>query len=94
MGIIAFLGSCSNGRSSIMRQVEGTILMHVNFAVKQDPPLGQEMLMVIRSDLQLLNHFAVTVLFSMARVRRFNESSIAFLKLAVVNSLRNCRISR
>ncbi|KAG6501138.1 Fanconi anemia group I protein-like isoform X1 [Zingiber officinale] len=93
-GILAFLGSCSKGRPSIMRQVEGTILMHVNFSVKQDPSLGQEMLMVIRSDLQLLNHFAVTVLFSMARVRRFNESSIVVLKLAVVTSLRNFRISR
>ncbi|KAK9933813.1 hypothetical protein M0R45_020988 [Rubus argutus] len=30
--------------SSIVRQVEGTVLLHVNFSVKQDPSLGQEVM--------------------------------------------------
>ncbi|RWW88991.1 hypothetical protein BHE74_00002110 [Ensete ventricosum] len=93
-GILGFFGGFSKGQSSILRQVEGTVLMHVNFAVKQDPSLGREVLTIIRSDLRLINHFVVAVLFSMARVRRFNESCIGVLKMVVVTSHRDYKFSR
>ncbi|KAK4338871.1 hypothetical protein RND71_040333 [Anisodus tanguticus] len=35
-GIVMYFGGVKSG-GSIMRQVEGTVLLHVNFAVKQDP---------------------------------------------------------
>ncbi|CAL9779125.1 unnamed protein product [Musa acuminata subsp. burmannicoides] len=93
-GILGFFGGFSKGQPSILRQVEGTVLMHVNFAVKQDPSLGREVLTIIRSDLRLINHFVVAVLFSMARVRRFNESCIGVLKMVVVTSHRDYKTSR
>lgn len=93
-GILGFFGGFSKGQPSILRQVEGTVLMHVNFAVKQDPSLGREVLTIIRSDLRLSNHFVVAVLFSMARVRRFNESCIGVLKMVVVTSHRDYKTSR
>ncbi|KAF5944697.1 hypothetical protein HYC85_018774 [Camellia sinensis] len=44
-GIVMFFGSKMGSKaSSIVRQVEGTVLLHVNFAVKQDPSLGQEVM--------------------------------------------------
>ncbi|CAL9136638.1 unnamed protein product [Musa textilis] len=93
-GILGFFGGFSKGQPSILRQVEGTVLMHVNFAVKQDPSLGREVLTIIRSDLHLINHFVVAVLFSMARVRRFNESCIGVLKTVVVTSHWDYKTSR
>nr|XP_029120442.1 Fanconi anemia group I protein [Elaeis guineensis] len=92
-GILGFFGGSLTGPASIVRQVEGTVLMHVNFAVKQDPSLGQEVLAIVRSNLGVLNHFAVAILLSVARVRRFNESSIGLLRSAVVTSHRDYKLS-
>ncbi|KAI3897969.1 hypothetical protein MKW92_037613, partial [Papaver armeniacum] len=72
--------------SSIVRQVEGTVLLHFNFDVKQDPSLGQEILGLVKNDLRACNHFTVTVLLSICRVRKFKESAIGVLRKAVVRS--------
>ena len=45
--------------SSIFREVEGSVLLHVNFALKQDLSLGQEVMGLVRSDFRAFNHFAV-----------------------------------
>lgn len=82
------------GPGAVVRQVEGTVLMHLNFAVKQDPALGQEIVASVRLDLRSISHFVVAVLFSIARVRRFNESSIGALRLAVLGSRRDFRAAR
>ncbi|EHA8589521.1 Fanconi anemia group I protein [Cocos nucifera] len=92
-GILGFFGGSLTGPASIVRQVEGTVLMHVNFAVKQDPSLGQEVLAIVRSDLGVLNHFAVAILLSVARVRRFKESCIGLLRSAAVTSHRDYKLS-
>ena len=80
-GIVWFFGSeLGSKMTSTVRQVEGTVLLHVNFAVKQDPSLGKEVMGLIKSDLRAFNHFTVAVLLSVSRVRRFSESSTAILK--------------
>ncbi|KAL5983704.1 hypothetical protein ACLOJK_017795 [Asimina triloba] len=98
-GIVRFFGAAAVGGSRstapvIIRQVEGTVLLHVNFAVKQDPSLGQEVLGILRFDMGAFNHFAVAVLLSVARVRRFAESAMGVLKTAVVTSHRWFRFAR
>ncbi|KAJ4764510.1 Fanconi anemia group I protein [Rhynchospora pubera] len=93
-GIFRFFGEHVRGPGSIVRQVEGTVLMHVNFAVKQDLTLGQEIVATVRSDLGSLNHFMVNVLLSVARVKRFSDSVMSALKTAVVDSNRDCKVSR
>ncbi|KAJ0979784.1 hypothetical protein J5N97_015258 [Dioscorea zingiberensis] len=85
-GLLGFFGGPVRGPAAVVRQVEGTVLMHLNFAVKQDPVLGQEIVAAVRSDLRSINHFVVVVLFSIARVRRFNECSIGALRSAVLSS--------
>ncbi|KAI3896837.1 hypothetical protein MKX03_028343 [Papaver bracteatum] len=92
-GIIGFLGGLSKV-SSIVRQVEGTVLLHFNFAVKQDPSLGQEILGLVKNDLRACNHFTVAVLLSICRVRKFNESAIGVLRMAVVRSYKEYKYSR
>ncbi|XP_058083253.1 uncharacterized protein LOC131231163 isoform X2 [Magnolia sinica] len=95
-GIVGFFGAVVGSRATaaIVRQVEGTVLLHVNFAVKQDSSLGQEVLGIVRSDMRVFNHFAVTVLLSVARVRRFSESAMGVLKMAVVTTYRGYRFAR
>lgn len=93
-GIFQFFGGHVRGPGSIVRQVEGTVLMHVNFAVKQDLLLGQEIVATVRSDAGALNHFMVNVLLSVARVKRFNDSVLSALKSSVTDSIRDCKVSR
>ncbi|KAF5185291.1 Fanconi anemia group i protein-like protein [Thalictrum thalictroides] len=94
-GIVGFFGMKMESKvTPIIRQVEGTVLLHVNFAVKQDPSLGQEVLGLVKSDLRAFNHFTVVVLLSVARVRRFGESSIGILRAAVLKSYREHKFAR
>ncbi|KAL5541884.1 hypothetical protein UlMin_009594 [Ulmus minor] len=94
-GIVMFFGSKMGTKaSSIVRQVEGTVLLHVNFAVKQDPSLGQEVMGLVRSDHRAFNHFTVAILLSVARVRRFGESSIGILKTALLTAYRDYKFAK
>ncbi|KAL8105360.1 uncharacterized protein LOC141676526 [Apium graveolens] len=91
-GILVFFGCKLGGKgSSIIRQVEGTVLLHVNFAVKQDPSLGQELIGILRGDVRVFNYFVVAVLLSVARIRRFNDSAMAILKATLANAYKDCK---
>lgn len=94
-GIVMFFGSITGSKtSSIIRQVEGTVLLHLNFAVKQDPSLGQEVMGLVRSDFRAFNHFTVSVLLSVARVRRLGDSSMCILKTAVLTAYRDYKFTK
>ncbi|XP_062107746.1 uncharacterized protein LOC133818728 isoform X3 [Humulus lupulus] len=94
-GIVMFFGSKMERKvSSIVRQVEGTILLHLNFAVKQDPSLGQEVMGLVRSDSRTFNHFTVAILLSLARVRKFGDSAIGILKTALVTAYHDCKFAK
>lgn len=94
-GIVIFFGSkMASKAASIVRQVEGTVLLHVNFAVKQDPTLGQEVMGLVRSDLRAFNHFTVAVLLSVSRVRKFGESSMGALKVALLTTYRDYKFAK
>jgi Fanconi anemia group I protein len=94
-GIVEFFGSTVGSKvSSIIRQVEGTVLLHLNFAVKQDPSLGQEVMGLLKSDFRAFNHFTVAVLLSVARVRRFGESSMGILKTVVLTAYRDYKFAK
>ncbi|XP_051128385.1 uncharacterized protein LOC127249554 [Andrographis paniculata] len=92
-GILMYFGGTNKG-GSIMKQVEGTVLLHVNFGVKQDPSLGQEVLSLVKLDSRAFNHFTVAVLLSIARIRRFNESAIGVLKTALLNSYKDYKSAK
>ncbi|KAL2229745.1 UNVERIFIED_CONTAM: Fanconi anemia group I protein [Sesamum indicum] len=92
-GIVLYFG-CMNKGGSVMKQVEGTVLLHVNFAVKQDPSLGQEVLGLVRLDSRAFNHFTVAVLLSVARIRRFGETAIGVLKSALFNAYKDYKFAK
>ncbi|KAK9288581.1 hypothetical protein L1049_017040 [Liquidambar formosana] len=94
-GIVMFFGSKIGSKAtSIVQQVEGTVLLHVNFAVKQDPSLGQEVMGLVKSDFRAFNHFTVAVLLSIVRVRRFSESSMGILKTALLTAYRDYKFAK
>ncbi|MBA0615092.1 hypothetical protein Godav_015277, partial [Gossypium davidsonii] len=94
-GIVYFFGSeLGSKMASTVRQVEGTVLLHVNFAVKQDPSLGKEVMGLVKSDFRAFNHFTVAVLLSVSRVRRFSESSMAILKTALFTAYRDYKFTK
>lgn len=87
-------GGSKKKASSIVRQVEGTVLLHFNFAVKQDPSLGQEVIGLVKLDFRALNHFTIAVLLSVARVRRFGGSSLGILKTALLTAYRDHKFAK
>uniref|UniRef100_A0A453I489 Fanconi anemia group I protein n=1 Tax=Aegilops tauschii subsp. strangulata TaxID=200361 RepID=A0A453I489_AEGTS len=98
-GLLRFFGGRHGARvrapPSIARQVAGTVLMHVAFAVKQDPALAREVVAAVKANAAgVLNGFAVAVLLSVARVRRFNDSAVGVLRDAATTSRRDYRMSR
>lgn len=94
-GIVGFFGSkAETSVASVLRQIEGTVLLHVNFAVKQDPSLGQEVVGLVKSDLRAFNHFTVAVLFSVARVRKFGDNSLGILRTALLTAYNDYRLSK
>ncbi|KAK2990118.1 hypothetical protein RJ640_014787 [Escallonia rubra] len=94
-GIVMFFGAKMRVKTgSIVRQVEGTVLLHVNFAVKQDPSLGQEIVGLVRVDARAFNHFIVAVLLSIARVRRFSESAMGTLKTALITAYKDYKFAK
>ncbi|KAF0913605.1 hypothetical protein E2562_023716 [Oryza meyeriana var. granulata] len=98
-GLLRFFGGHRGARlrapPSIARQVEGTVVMHIAFAVKQDPALAREVVAAVKADAPgTLSGFAVAVLLSVARVRRFNDAAVGVLRDAVITSRRDYRISR
>ncbi|CAH8359476.1 unnamed protein product [Eruca vesicaria subsp. sativa] len=95
-GVVLFFGGRDERRrvASVVRQIEGTVLLHVNFAVKQDPSLGQEVVALVKCDDRAFSRFAVAVLFSVARVRRFGESALGVLRTALLGAYNDYRFSK
>ncbi|KAD4178259.1 hypothetical protein E3N88_26850 [Mikania micrantha] len=95
-GIVMFFGTkmgLKKASSNIIREVEGTVLLHVNFAVKQDPSLGQEVMGLVRSNIRVIDHFVVGLLLSIARIKRYSESSMGTLKTALSIAYKDYKFS-
>lgn len=93
--IAVFFGNMSRQKpTSVLRQVESTVLLHLNFAVKQDPSIGQEIIGLVKSDPRVVNHFTVAVMLSVSRVRRFTASSLGTLKNVALAVYRDYNVSK
>jgi Fanconi anemia group I protein len=62
--------------------------------VKQDPSLGKEVIGLVKLDFRALNHFTISVLLSVARVRRFSESSLGILKTVLLTAYRDHKFAK
>lgn len=70
---------------SELSAVQSTVILHFSFAVKQDQELGTELLKHMKSGkLAFLSPFSLTCLLTMARVHRFEDSVMDYLKSSIL----------
>ncbi|XP_053575332.1 Fanconi anemia group I protein [Bombina bombina] len=77
-----------------LRHVEGTIILHIVFAIKLDQDLGRELMKYLKSGQQgdtsrILCSFSVALLLSVSRIHRFEEQVFDFLKTTILKSFKD-----
>jgi hypothetical protein len=78
----------AQGESEEWSLVHGTVIMHVQFAVKQDQPLGAAVLKQLKSGQLPLGKFTFALLLSLARVgERFHSTILAHLVSTIREAL-------
>uniref|UniRef100_W5NBC0 FA complementation group I n=1 Tax=Lepisosteus oculatus TaxID=7918 RepID=W5NBC0_LEPOC len=82
-----------------LRHVEGTVILHVVFAVRLDHDLGRELLKGLKAGQQgevgqALCPFSVALLLSVARIQRYEEQAFELLKAAIVKSFRDSQVQQ
>ncbi|KAG0017878.1 hypothetical protein BGZ82_000628 [Podila clonocystis] len=71
---------------SELSAVQSTVILHFSFAVKQDQELGTELLKHMKSGKSaFLSPFSLMCLLTMARVHRFEDSVMDYLKASILN---------
>ncbi|KAI8331312.1 FANCI solenoid 4-domain-containing protein [Chlamydoabsidia padenii] len=67
-------------------RMEGTVMLHISFAIKQDQELGTELVKYIKSDkMLLLEKFKMACLLSAARIHRLEEMIFDLLKQTIIS---------
>ncbi|XP_043533200.1 Fanconi anemia group I protein isoform X2 [Chiloscyllium plagiosum] len=74
--------------------VEGTVILHIVFAIKLDHDLGRELIKYLKAGQQgdtsrVLCSFNIALMLSVARIHRFEEQVFDFLKTAIIKSFKD-----
>uniref|UniRef100_A0A452RU30 FA complementation group I n=1 Tax=Ursus americanus TaxID=9643 RepID=A0A452RU30_URSAM len=83
---------------SELRHVEGTIILHIVFAIKLDCELGRELLKHLKVAGQQgdfsnsICPFSIALLLSVTRIQRFEEQVFDLLKASVVKSFKDLQL--
>ncbi|XP_032440627.1 LOW QUALITY PROTEIN: Fanconi anemia group I protein [Xiphophorus hellerii] len=72
-----------------LRHVEGTVILHIVFAIRLDNELGRELLKSFKTSYGDLCPFSVALLLSVARIQRYEEQVFDLLKGAVIKSYKD-----
>ncbi|XP_069840753.1 Fanconi anemia group I protein isoform X2 [Dendropsophus ebraccatus] len=74
-----------------LRQVEGTIILHIVFAVKFDQDLGRELVKAGQQgdSSKFLCPFSVALLLSISRIQRFEKPVFDYLKSTIVKGFKD-----
>ncbi|KAI8576534.1 hypothetical protein K450DRAFT_256659 [Umbelopsis ramanniana AG] len=76
----------ANKQAVDFNRVEGTIIVHMCFAIKQDQDLGSEFLKYIkRNKIRALTPFTLACMLSMARIHRFEDTVLELLKSTIMS---------
>lgn len=67
------------------------MILHVDFAVKQDPELGQDWLRYVKAERPSMGPFALAVLLGMARLQRFEQPVLDLVKGVLLRCYRDQR---
>jgi Fanconi anemia group I protein len=83
---ISSSGKSTNKQAIDFNRVEGTIIVHMCFAIKQDQELGTEFLKYIKKHKsRALNPFTLACMLSMARIHRFEDIVLELLKSTILS---------
>ncbi|XP_033823746.1 Fanconi anemia group I protein isoform X2 [Periophthalmus magnuspinnatus] len=72
-----------------LRHVEGTVILHIVFAIRLDHELGREFLKTFKTSYADMCPFSVALLLSVARIQRYEEQVFDLLKGAVIKSFKD-----
>ncbi|XP_039073137.1 Fanconi anemia group I protein isoform X2 [Hyaena hyaena] len=80
-----------------LRHVEGTVILHIVFAIKLDCELGRELLKHLKAGQQgdfgnNICPFSIALLLSITRIQRFEEQVFDLLKASVVKSFKDLQL--
>ncbi|XP_007479412.1 Fanconi anemia group I protein isoform X2 [Monodelphis domestica] len=84
--------------SGELRHVEGTIILHIVFAIKLDRELGRELMKLLKTGQQqgdankTICPFSIALLLSVARIQRFEEQVFDLLKTSILKSFRDLQL--
>ncbi|CAG8554981.1 4990_t:CDS:10 [Paraglomus occultum] len=80
----------SSSTFSQVSHIEGTVLIHLCFAVKQDQELGVELIKYIKSKKSsALTPFNLACLLSVARIHRFEDTILDYLKSTITATFKD-----
>ncbi|XP_075714290.1 Fanconi anemia group I protein isoform X2 [Rhinoderma darwinii] len=79
-----------------LRQVEGTIILHIVFAIKFDQDLGRELVKTGQQGdtSKFLCPFSVALLLSVSRIQRFEKQVFDFLKSTIVKGFKDTQFQQ
>ncbi|KAL3863875.1 hypothetical protein ACJMK2_005602 [Sinanodonta woodiana] len=77
-----------------LRHTEGTIILHISFAVKQDQELGKEFVKTLKGNQQnsagkIMAPFNFALALSLSRIHRFEDQIFDILKSTILKSLKD-----
>uniref|UniRef100_A0A671YDN1 FA complementation group I n=1 Tax=Sparus aurata TaxID=8175 RepID=A0A671YDN1_SPAAU len=72
-----------------LRHVEGTVILHIVFAIRLDHELGREFLKSFKTSYGDLCPFSVALMLSVARIQRYEEQVFDLLKGAIIKSFKD-----
>uniref|UniRef100_UPI00398EAE1B Fanconi anemia group I protein isoform X2 n=1 Tax=Pristiophorus japonicus TaxID=55135 RepID=UPI00398EAE1B len=77
-----------------LRHMEGTVILHIVFAIKLDHDLGRELIKYLKAGQQgdtsrVLCSFNIALMLSVARIHRFEDQVFDFLKTAIIKSFKD-----
>ncbi|CAO0793414.1 unnamed protein product [Mucor circinelloides] len=82
-GILNFFNQTTKENIS---RVEGTVMLHISFALKQDQELGTELVKIVKSDkANQLELFNVACLLTAARIHRLQDTIFDLFKASIVS---------
>ncbi|XP_033114599.1 Fanconi anemia group I protein-like [Anneissia japonica] len=80
--------SVSTVTNESIQHTEGTVIVHVTFAVRQNQPLGKELVRILKDRQQgdpsaVLQPFTTALILAISRIHTFTEQMITILKTSI-----------
>ncbi|KAI8988264.1 FANCI solenoid 2-domain-containing protein [Mycotypha africana] len=87
-GILDFFNVVTKDKDT--SRVEGTVMLHISFALKQDQELGNELIKLMKNDKsKQLQVFNVACLLTAARIHRLQDAVFDLLKSSIISAYKD-----